>query len=87
MTAKLLIREVGQREFVQHNGDFEASPEVPEMHNEDGTIAIDYEPSRTDVENAYALGTKLCAEGNVEAFQVWKLKQAMQRAYKLEPIT
>lgn len=80
MTAKLLIREVGQREFVQHNGDFVASDEIP------GAEGSEYIPPRTDIENATMAGEKLCANGNVEAFQVWSLVAAKQRVWKLEEI-
>lgn len=60
MTAKLLIREVGGREFTQQNGEF------------------------PDAAVASTEGERLCVEGNVEAFQVWVLVAAKQRAWKLE---
>lgn len=74
MTAKLLIREVGQREFVQHNGDFV----------DDGDL--DHVEAQTDIEKATAKGEQLTVEGNVEAFQVWSLVATKQRVWKLEDV-
>lgn len=74
MTAKLLIREVGQREFVSHNGNYEDDVDLS-MPN-----------SQTGEQIAAAEGERLCASGNVEAFQVWSLVTAKQRVWKLEEI-
>jgi len=56
-----MIREVSQREFTQHNGEFE-----DELHtfNPDSPCGIALATSE---------GERLCREGNVEAFQVWSL--------------
>lgn len=75
MTAKLMIREVGQREFVQHNGDFTT------------TQANDEPRPSSGVQEAINEGERLCAEGNVEAFQVWSLVTTRQRVWKLEEVT
>jgi len=69
MTAKLMIREVGQREFIAFNGDYVDT---------DTTEAVEY---------AIREGERLCAEGNVEAFQVWELRTTRQRVWKLEEVT
>ncbi len=87
MTAKLLVREVGQREFVQHNGEFDnqtlnAAGAVIPM----GTQAAGPFTYLSGVEAATAEGERLCAEGNVEAFQVWTLVAAKQRVYRVEDI-
>jgi hypothetical protein len=74
MTAKLLIREVGQREFVQHNGDFLDTEEYDANGNDSGVTKAGFE------------GERLCAEGNVEAFQVWELVTTKQRVWKLEEV-
>lgn len=70
MTAKLLIREVGQREFVQHNGEFED----------------EQNPRASGEERAHREGERLTNEGNVEAFQVWPLVTTKQRVWKLEEV-
>lgn len=75
MTAILRVREVGQREFVQHNGEFEDEP---------GCEVRADPPFKTGEELAIALGERLTVEGNVEAFQVWTLHTAKQRVWKLE---
>lgn len=85
MTAKLLIREVGQREFVQHNGDFIDTPAKPGMSGAAGP-PLTAEPARSGVELATQEGERLCAEGNVEAFQVWELVTTKQRVWKLEEV-
>lgn len=78
MTAKLLIREVGGREFVQHNGDYEDDPHP--------NILIGRELDQTGYEKASAEGERMCREGNVEAFQVWVLHSAKQRVWNMEDI-
>jgi hypothetical protein len=82
MTAKLMIREVGQREFVSHNGDF---------NDDDPTLEIFQGPDAvtpvSGVKHALAEGERLCASGNVEAFQVWELRTTRQRVWKLEEVT
>lgn len=85
MTAKLMIREVGQREFTQHNGEFENTPEISGIGDAEG-CATGYAPKRTGPENAVVEGERLCREGNVEAFQVWSLVTTKQRVWKLEEV-
>lgn len=84
MTAKLLIRESGAREFTQFNGDYENVAPQPSHITEAGVQVGEGTPARTDVECASAEGERLCREGNVEAFQVWTLHSARQRVYTLE---
>lgn len=79
MTAKLLIREVGQREFVQHNGDFE---DVYDPTDEPDKVVF----ARTAEDEATRHGERLTTEGNVEAFQVWSLVTTKQRVWKLEEV-
>jgi len=78
MTAKLLIREVSAREFVQHNGDY-----VDLYDGQHDSAAL----VQTAIDRAIAEGERLCAEGNVEAFQVWELRTTRQRVWKLEEVT
>jgi len=73
MIAKLMVREVGQREFVQHNGDYL-------------DLKPDDMPRVSAIECAAAEGERLCEEGNVEAFQVWQLVSTKQRVWKLEEV-
>lgn len=81
MTAKLLIREVGQREFVQHNGDYsDDDPNAPYPAGMERPICMNGE-LKADIE-----GERLTSEGNVEAFQVWSLVTAKHRVWKLEEI-
>lgn len=91
MTAKLLVREVGQREFSAYNGPFEDTPEVSGIRavDDNGKVTDDVQcqPPRTAVENAAKEGERLCAEGNVEAFQVWQLVTTKQRVWKLEEVS
>jgi hypothetical protein len=79
MTAKLLVREVGQREFVQHNGDFDDDP----LHVSAPVGTVPGVP-QTGEQKADATGERLTVEGNVEAFQVWSLVAQKQRVWKLE---
>jgi len=81
MTAKLLIREVGQREFVQHNGDFNDDDPKAAYQGDDQPKQFLTGPQKADAE-----GERLCAEGNVEAFQVWELVTTKQRVWKLEEV-
>jgi hypothetical protein len=81
MVAKLLIREVGQREFVQHNGDFTDDDPSLEIFAGDNAVA----PASGE-RKANAAGERLTVEGNVEAFEVWVRVSAKQRAWKLEDI-
>lgn len=85
MTAKLLIREVGQREFVSHNGNYEDAPA-----NDGKVFPAEGEqvfvPAMTGEQLAAAEGERLCASGNVEAFQVWQLVTTKQRVWKLEEV-
>lgn len=74
MTAKLLIREVGQREFVNHNGNYENDADLTAPN------------SQTGEQIATAEGERLCASGNVEAFEVWSRVSSKQRVYKIEDI-
>lgn len=81
MTAKLLIREVGAREFVNFNGDYlDDDTDAPWIADEVRP------PCRTGAMKAEAEGERLCAEGNVEAFQVWELVTTKQRVWKLEEV-
>ncbi len=83
MTAKLLVREVGQRDYTQYNGDFN-----DEVFDErlSQTLGENYY-IRTGEQIAHAEGERLTREGNVEAFQIWTLHSAFTRTYTLEPIT
>lgn len=81
MIAKLLIREVGQREFVQHNGDY--SDDDPNAAYPDGT---ERPVCMSGELKADAEGERLTSEGNVEAFQVWSLVTTKQRVWKLEEV-
>lgn len=81
MTAILRVREVGQREFVQHNGEFEDDVPAAYANGEDPPTVL------TAEQKACELGEKLCREGNVEAFQVFALVTAKQRVWKLEEIS
>lgn len=83
MTAILRVREVGAREFVQHNGDFEDDPGIKEVRTIPGVTVTS---GQTAEEKAAELGERLTVEGNVEAFQVWSLVTAKQRVWKLEEI-
>lgn len=80
MTARLMVREVGQREFLTHVPDF-SDDEYPHdrMTASDG-------PFFTGIDKAEAEGLRLCAEGNVEAFQVWSLVTTKQRVWALEEV-
>ena len=80
MTARLLVREVGAREFVQHNSEYEDDPA------RDSAAVEDQAPALTGVDKAAAEGQRLTVEGNVEAFQVWSLVLAKQRVWGLEDI-
>lgn len=60
MPAKLLIREVGQREFIQHNGEF-PSEEEAEAKGEQLCIGGNVE--------AFQVWTLYCAKQ-----RVWKLE-------------
>lgn len=55
MTARLMVREVGQREFIAHNGDYEddLSP---------GTL-VGRDTDQTGLEKALAEGERLCSSG------------------------
>lgn len=86
MTAKLLIREVGSREFAAYNGDYNASAEVPGITAADEQATVQYQPPRTAEDNAIAEGERLCAEGNVEAFQVWTLVTTRKRVTRTEEV-
>lgn len=78
MTARLMVREVGAREFLTHTPDFEDEISVPMT---EGRLA-----KGTALLQAEAEGLRLCVEGNVEAFQVWTLHCAKQRTYAIEDI-
>lgn len=81
MTAILRVREVGQREFVQHNGEFEDDANAENPATQGSLTPL------TAEQKACELGEKLCREGNVEAFQVFALVTAKQRVWKLEEIS
>lgn len=79
MTAKLLIREVGGREFVPATPcDFE---DAPITHPMVGNIAI-----FPGCGWAGSHGEELTIKGNVEAFEVWVRVEAKQRVWRLEDI-
>ncbi len=74
MIARLFVREVGAREFSQHNGEFADDPILPGASSMCGET------------RALEEGERLCREGNVEAFQVWTLAASKQRVWGLEDI-